>query len=481
MKAVYQLARVEAVRLVRHPVVMLAAVASVVLQVATGWAQMPEWEPLTLSAANASLLLAGGVLVVAYLAGSRNERHGSTDVAGSLPVDPPRQTVGLFGSAVAAALLGAVVVGVHLLTLVPHWPAGLLDYSVLLFAVAIPAGAALIGVALGRWLPGGAAGAAGLLTVATVALAATNYSGLADWRLRWLAPVVQTESWPAAGRLVGGWHLSYLVAGGIMAGAVAVLRHRRRPAPAITLAAATLVAVVSVIGQVRHDAELAGNAGSESLTGPHAYECEQPRDVRYCAPRGHRRWIPLWRAAVEPVVAALPAVARTRLPSVRPRPEQRNARPEPIGSAVYLLSGWGRHSNYAADSRARLATSYAATAAGIPAFDSPAGLSLDGECWGGGRARTVVALWLAAQALPDGAARLQAGRIDLWPVRYGAAEIDAATALLRRPREAVTAALQSRWAELTSATAGVEALTAAGLGPAPPPAPVGQELAACRG
>jgi hypothetical protein len=266
-----------------------------------------------------------------------------------------------------------------------------------------------------------------------------------------------------------GWHLTYLLALTVAAAGVAMLRHRRRLLPAIVVGLSLAVAVSACVVKIRAQRGVITEAQLAAFEAPSAYDCQRHGDVTYCAFHGYRGWIAHWRSAVEPVVTAVPASGRSGLPPVRQIDDPHSidpARPR----AVLVHTQWGRWGGWADRSAADLTVGYAAGAVGLPGRGQL-------SCWGGGQPRTVVALWLAAQALPDGAARLRARSIDLSPVAYGVAEAEAAAALLARPSADVTTALAPIWSRLPGPAAG-DVLAALGL-PALPPHPH-PELPPCR-
>jgi hypothetical protein len=92
--------------------------------------------------------------------------------------------------------------------------------------------------------------------------------------------------------------------------------------------------------------------------------------------------------------------------------------------------------------------------------------SIDGAadtCWAGDQARAVVALWLTAQALPDGERLLRAHQLGLHPNRYDQQTIDAAATLLAQPRQRMTDFLAAHWREVTDPASGIEALAPLGV------------------
>jgi hypothetical protein len=296
--------------------------------------------------------------------------------------------------------------------------------------------------------------------------------------LAWRLFPVELEWSPAPGfPRPAGWHFLYLLAVLVIVLAVAPLRHRRwRPGLAVTVVLAVVLAAVAVQrqGAERTPEGAAMLTATEPYLGPAAQSCERHGRVAYCPLAGYGRWVPLWRAAVEPVVAAVPAVAGD-LPAVR----------QGIGPVTDAVVGlrWARHGAWAQDSRVDLAEEYVRVLLDLPGLQfgaSPPGqhraawpsgtvvAAPSGECSGAGQLRTVVGLYLVAQAQPDGAWFLaDSGRLQLGALRPGAADRAAAAKLLAAPREQVVEVLAGNWSQARSAAPTGEVLAAFGISGGP--------------
>ena len=454
----------EARLLVRSPLLRGAALLSCALGIALEWLRMQDWTQFSSNAGEASMVLAAALFLAAHLAMGRDRRCGTSEGSSVLPAPVRRRVSSVLVVAPVAAVVAALVVAGQLLALWPDWPAGALAWPALLVAVAVPMLGGVCGAALGQWVPATAAGPLGLGAAAAMVLtlpvlgAGRNHLGLSVSPLLLQRVLAPGRTSPA------GWHLVYLLALAVLACAITLLRHRRLVSTvAGTLAVA--LAVVAVAAQVHAYPNARTVEVRTQSAAPIAYECEQHTGVEYCALPGYRRWIALWTQAVDPVVAALPAVARAGLPSIRQYSDANIPQQGVIGVSV----DWGRHSG-AAGSRARLATWYAQVVLGLPYSLEP-GYPLGPQgggfpgCWAGGQARTVAALWLAAQALPDGRQRLAGFRLGLYPSVYDQRDIDAALVLLDQPRERVGAALAAHWSEVDASGPGTGFLTELGIGP----------------
>ena len=333
-----------------------------------------------------------------------------------------------------AALAGALagVAALLALALAPAWPAGDFDPWLALTTVTVPMTGAALGVAVGRRLPATAAGPLTLFACAAV-LGALPVVGSGAGDLPWLLFPVVLEAPAVPGSTA--WHLGYLVAVLVAVTALIPLRHRL-VLPAVVLVLAVAAAGVAV--QRKQDERTAAGAVSSTVV---AQRCERHGRVSYCALPGYGRWVPLWRAAVEPVARAVPTAAG-ELPAVR----QGAGVPS---SAILTTTWWGRHSPWATTSRDRLTRRYVEVLLEMP----------EQNCSGAGQLRTVAALWLTAQADPSGDVLRDRDGGSIGPVRFGPAEVRAAARLYDAPRERVTAMLAANWAAIRS------------------PAPVGDVLA----
>jgi hypothetical protein len=451
------LALLEARLLLRNRMLWLGVVLAAALCTAWGWTGQPDWHAFTANAGMAALVLAGFLVVLGHRAGSRDHRYGSTETASALPTSPRQRTLALLALVPVGGLAGAAAFGTALLALLPAWPAGVFDPWLVLITVTVPMTGAALGVAVGRWLPATAAGPLALFAFAAV-LGALPVIGSAAGDLPWLLFPVLIEA-PGVSQPTA-WHLLYLVA--VLAAVVAVvaLRHRRR-LPAVVLVVALAVAGAAV----RQQSEQLTPAGPAAEAVAAAGDCERHGAVSYCALPGYGRWIPLWRAAVEPVVRVVPPAAG-ELPAVR----------QGTGPLSGVRTGptWGRHDPWATDSRRRLSQQYVRVLLGMPGPPADPEVAAERACSGAGQLRTVVALWLVAQADPAGEVP-RAGGAAFWPVEFGPAEAEAAARLRDAPRQRVTAMLAEHWSTVRSpapvgevlAPFGVTALGPAGDSPCP--------------
>ena len=264
------LSRVEAARLVRHPLVWLglAASAATVASVVPGWAR-PAIGLLSLD----FFPLAIGLCAAIHLAVSRNRRAGTDELARTLPTGSRTQTAGLLLAAAWLAVpLGALAVaatlaalgadrslhGTRILPGTPPglamtWTPGVLELVQPALVVLI---AAAVAVAAGRWWSHAAAAfLVPLLLFSPVGFNAHFVPLHLPAGLRWD---------PRAGEFLGHvtttqltWHLVFLGGYLTLATAGALAHHDRRPAVLAVCAAGLAGMVVGFVIKVPSFAWLA--------------------------------------------------------------------------------------------------------------------------------------------------------------------------------------------------------------------------------
>ncbi|GII54816.1 hypothetical protein Pth03_32050 [Planotetraspora thailandica] len=448
------LVRLETLRLLRNPILWVVAPASLTVGVARGAAWLPDMTTVTIDAVTISASAGAAVLIVAALAAGRDRRHGMPETLAALPGRAAVRTQAVVLSApVVGALIASLIICVRLVVAESSGhAAGRIDPFEALGGVALAALAATTGAALGRWIP--------TLIAAPAVVCAVAFGMLANSRGEyggWFLPVIPDHD-PSWGTRLTREHLLYLTAAAVLLAALALLRHGLRPVRAIAALTALAVAV---------PAGAAATAGAPALpwATPHfvprmpAQVCQAQEGVTYCVYPGYQPWIPVWAEAIRPVVAAVPERARNRIPPVRQI------------SGIYAPDDildqprtWLVWSTDPTRHRALLIGQMAAAVTGLG----------DG-CDNLGRARTVVALWLAGRAeplsdapdpgtwnapgggddLPRGWIHIEVGGGTSFGVpgqlggkRYGTAEVEYARRLLERPDAA--ARVKDHWDVLTS-------------------------------
>ncbi|MEU8173175.1 hypothetical protein AB0C14_09870 [Microbispora hainanensis] len=411
------LTRFEAVRLLRSPLVWGAAVLMVALRVWQTWSRAPAWPEVTIDTAYGCMLVGAGTLLAANLAVNRDRRHGMPETVGALPVRAPARTRALLVVAPAvAAATACAATAVHLLSLLPAHPAGRFDPWEALTGPVAAALCGVLGVAVGRWLPGPAAGPIVLFAVATpVELSRSGGSWAA------LLPVILRHDLPVEiNPRPSEAHLVYLLALIPLVAALGMARYGLRPRRALAALAGLAVAVPTGATATAATHDVVPQERLARWSAAEAQRCRDVEGVRYCAYPGYEAWIPLWARAVRPVIAAVPPAQRAGVPEIRQRlggvsdgqgreTMSKPAWPHPTGP--FFL--WGRHAT-AELSEAWLGGQVAARLAGLPepdwwraaitdpVYGATNVTSVTGVpgCAEWRRARTLVALWLGGQAGP---------------------------------------------------------------------------------
>ncbi|MEU4833212.1 hypothetical protein [Streptosporangium sp. NPDC023615] len=448
----------EARRLLRHPVPWAAAALALAVVAVRNAAWLPDLTMTAIDTVAGSSLVAAAMLVVAHLAASRDRRHGLPERLAAMPAREVARTRAVVLAAPAVGgLVATVMIFPYLLVVsASDTAAGRLDPYEAFGGVALAMLAASAGAALGRWTPWPVAPPVAIFLVAFALLGDPRgeYGG-------WFLPVVPAHdvSW---GDRPTGWHLVYLLAAAVFCAAVALLRHGPRPARTVVALAALLVAVPAGASATASapapgtasraapgPAGPAGPADQGGQGGQGGQVCERHDGVSYCAYPAYRPWIGAWARAVRPIVSAVPRRALERIPVIRQGPAHSSALDGPNTPRTWTV--WstdpGQHGTV-------LAGRVAAAVTGLDATGP------EGRCGGLGRARTVVALWLAGRAgplleapgpddwrgVPSGGpapawqlrVRMGDDGRELWfpgqlGVRYGAAEVGYARRLLGRP------------------------------------------------
>ncbi|MEZ0071379.1 hypothetical protein [Planotetraspora sp. GP83] len=478
----FSLALFEGALLLRSPLLWGAAVLTLGLRVYQTWTWAPDWSVLTIDDTYGALIIAAAGLMAADLATTRERRHSMPETLRALPVRAPARTSALLIAVpVVATTVSVLVLAVHLISLISANAAGRFDAWEALTGPVDVAVAALLGVALGRWLPGLVAAPVAVFAIG--ALTELSRTG-GSWAA--LLPVIVHHELPVD--LIprpSATHVVYLLALAILFAGLAMARHGLRPSRMV--AVATGLAFAASAGAVAMTS-LKDEVPRQTLNryaAPAGQRCRALDGVTYCAYPGYTPWIPLWGRAVRPVVAAIPPFARDRVPEIRQRigfeswshgtevmerPQWRHV----TGPSMH----WGGH-GAAAASDAWLGGQVAAEVTGLPldwfrvVTNDP---HLDGRtmyvaigspgCAALGQGRTLVALWLGGQAGP--VRQAATSWVEPEKSEEGAAErlYDYAERLVRRPdaRERIWA----HWDALMNPSTTVEqALPLLGLTPDP--------------
>ena len=238
-RIVSALARLEALRIVRHPAFLLALLGTVYTLVQERGADMQQYWMLN---GQAFVTLGVGTFLAAFLNASRVHRDRADELYAALPTCAGSRTGALLLSLAAAAAVAALMttvawllavgtdgrIAIELETLAPSfWEPAQVPLIVAAFGA--------LGVAFGRWTPQPA-----LAPLLTIAL----WVGPLAWSIPWVSmstvPYLGGSDW-----VVGppGWHLVFLTGVSLTASGLALLRDVRR-AEVAALAIGGVAAVV---------------------------------------------------------------------------------------------------------------------------------------------------------------------------------------------------------------------------------------------
>ena len=238
-RIVTSLARIEALRIVRHPAFLLALLGTLYTLVQERGADVQQ---LWMLNGQAFVTLGVGTFLAAFLNASRVHRDRAEELYAALPTGAGGRTGALLLSVLAAAGVAAVVAAVAWLLAVGSDGTIVIDLEALSPSLLEPAQVPLIvaafgtlGVAFGRWTPQPA-----LAPLLTIAL----WVGPLAWSIPWVSmstvPYLGGSDW-----VVGppGWHLVFLTGVSLTASGLALLRDVRR-VETVLIAAGGVLAIV---------------------------------------------------------------------------------------------------------------------------------------------------------------------------------------------------------------------------------------------
>jgi hypothetical protein len=499
--------RVEMDRLLRHPAFIVGVLVTPLMLLAAVETETTGFRAST-GLALGMVPLGWMTIIASNLIALRSRRSGTEELFVSLPTPYSVRTSGFLllvpGAFVVAGLL-LVAAGVTVSTFPDvvgldsfEGPFAPLEMAA---GALIVAGSVGVGVAVARWLPNVGWGIAAVF--ATVFLQArfldTNTwpwnSTQSDLRrfLGFLA--APTSAPPELEVRRPGWHLVYLVGLVVLISVVAVARHgwsRRFVGGGLAVAFAA-IAVAAVV-QTRPPSSGQVDAMVALLDPPSSEAgCVARGAAAYCAFSSSTSTedVDQWRARVDAVLAVLPVDPARRQLNVRQRPAavvgNTNCQPMHFLEALprEIVSRVTPERMWLADGDVHPATSrdnfncseddagslFVAVQTGAWAVDlPPAPHHDDVRCAADGQARSVLALWLGAQATPDGDALLRRtidegndGSHLTFPgwddrpvlgVTYAVGDALTALDILAKPRDQVIAAVRANWELLTAPSTG---------------------------
>ncbi len=443
-----------------------------------------QWWSMSIGLALGLVPLGWCLIALTNLATLRDRRHHVDTMTNTMPSTDAARTAGyLLGGLVGVPVSAALLVVFAVIKEMRADLIGSPDLLELAVGVLIVAGAAAVGVAVGRWLPWALFSVAAI--VVTLPLAGVLGVGRSSGRARFLGFVANPSSQlPGLDVRPRVLHLVWLLAWIGIVAIVALARHSR--GPRVWSGAALLVVVASAagLGQVMDIPEETAAEKADLLNHPDAHQaCETVDGVTYCAYHDTDENMGLWQDAVAGVLAHLPAsvdhdglVVSQRVPWVS---GQDNCSPAntldmidaTIGSRVSVSDAWPAdgavHPGLTDEQGPCGGTNYnglftsvqvGAWSVGLP----PAQWGQGETCGADGQSRSVIALWLGAAGGGNlrsyiGDATIGAGgRSDLsdwddqptWGVDWHPSDLDAALGMSELPPARVDAVLSAHWDEL---------------------------------
>lgn len=458
-RAVLALARVEARRLLLHPLVLAALVAYLTLVLWPGGEPedaYPVLQDIDRETQLGQLMLGLAAMIAANLAVLRSHRRGTDGSFGVLVVLPWQRTCAHALSVLPTVLVGSLVVAGQFTAQVLK-PGAVGHGSVFELAtgpllVLLPA---ILGVLLGRVVRSAFAAPLAVVAFLAISMVFVADSQSPAW-LRGMAPVLFDEgARPLPSDLLGrpaGWHALYLLALSVLAAAgAALVSGGRTRAVRVTAVAAFGAVVTAVVFQGMAPSDAVREARELATRDPVAVQdCQRRGATTYCAFPEFTPWIDEWARVTDRARSLAGDPDRTRELTVRQRvaalggpSDMSNLSPAGPGELTASTAwGGGRELEFAA-SVAR-------------------GLVVGHEQYGGAYcdARGVLMVWLAIRATRDGEALFERTgdnynspgviQAPVFALSLRGREYAVVQRLLAEPRPEVDRRVKASWTELSA-------------------------------
>lgn len=506
------LARAEVRRVLLHPAFIAGlAITPVILSAATLSNAELSWLDAAGGTALGLVPLGWLTIIAANLVTLRPQRNGTVELLAAAPTPRPVRTAALLTTAIGPGIVTVVIAAAWMGYLDSRFDLrGSPSWSEAGAGVLIVAGAAVVGVAVARWLPNPVFG---IGAVIAVILIQARFIDVSTWPwnrnqgdlLRFLGFLGEPTSIGAEFLEVrpAGWHLVYLAGWTVVMGGVALAHDGVHRLVWACLGLGALTATGSGIAQVQSLTDDALDRMVDALVDPESHQvCEVEGDVTYCAYPEFRDDIVDWQGTVRSTLAVLPPTVGTL--EVRQRAATvigasdcsplrfTDALMPAVAARVSPAEIWPHDGMVhpplrvegfpCSDQDTRgffLAVQTAAWATGLP----PAPHHDDVRCTAPGQARSAVALWAATVSTPGGAdtlvALLEQGVDDgsglirftgwdsppMWGVDYAVSDARAALALADLEPADLSDLIDGRWGDITAGSLSTSDLTdAAGVG-----------------
>ncbi|MEO8693408.1 MAG: hypothetical protein ABI658_07810 [Acidimicrobiales bacterium] len=428
--------------------------------------------------------LGWAIMVATNLAALRDRRHRVSELADTLPVSPAARTAGFLLGGLALVPVVAVLLAGALIVISNHDRlSGSPAIDEMAIGLLIVGGAAIVGVAVARWLP------RSMFVVPTIAITialADSLDKSATSRVRFLG--FRTPSspslLPALDDRPALWHLVWLAAWCAVMAAVALARDGVGRRLGVAFVALAVLVVVSGVAQTATASAGEATARADVLNRPADHQqCEKIGAVDYCAYVHYEDRIDDWQHVISTVLDHVPVAVAGQLSEVRQRAEPvvgnalcgpseyLSVLEGPVRKNVSVEQAWSAdgqiHPGLSDESlpcnHAGLNLLWTAVQAGSWAVGLPPTRSYSAPpCVADGQARAVIALWLGnvasgkLQRLADVADTSDTGALAYidwdppppWGVEFTRADTAAALALAAVATDNIDRVLADHWDEL---------------------------------
>ncbi|MFF4016737.1 ABC transporter permease [Streptomyces sp. NPDC001843] len=493
-RGVPALARVESVRLLRHPAMLGGLGACLLLwghALVTGDAanRYPVLQDSSRQVQLPLLLIAAGTLLAANLGALRSRRHGVEPVYAVTGLGIRARTLAHLLAVLPAVVLSALLVCARLGYLAAKPGAvGTIQWAEVATGPAVVLLAGVLGVltAASSTSPAAASLVVAVLAVFTFVAAVQN---TADWR--WLAVIAGEDEFaqPLPSALIGrpaGRHLLWLTGLSTVFACAALLRGRtdevpegpRRGTGALWMctAAATVLAVLSGVLQTRALPDSVVRARAAATDRPaRQQKCEKQGNVTYCAFPEFTGRVKQWNGVVRGILARTPDGIATAPYAVRQRILRAGAEAQdggPLPSAAWEaddrragtpaavpVGTWWSAGSAGQDAESDAVAEFSAMFSyRVVSGSVPKAPRVNTVCG----SRAVLTLWLAAQASGETAAALRdlearsTSGLTLLVLNSATGlgfehrETRFAQDLLAQPADRIGARVKASWQELTA-------------------------------
>jgi hypothetical protein len=303
MRVELSLARFHGLRLLRHPIIPLGVIGSVVVF----WLATRETAPVLdrdgIVLAGSCLLLAALALIVADFAVRRDRREEVHEMLAALPTSADRRALGhaLGGWSLMVASLLVVVAGVGWMYL--NRPVGSIPWWELAGAPAVVLLGFTAGIAVGRWLPTPLAApvvVVGLAAWFMVPILFASTSSPSPY-FPWFANDAQV---PQAFPRMAAVHAAYVMGLTVVLIGVAARRWK-------LLAGAGMIVVISAAALSSIPVGSQRDGLVDDWLASQAYVCQDRNEIEYCVVSGYEPWIDRWAEVADGVAVVAPIAGTT--------------------------------------------------------------------------------------------------------------------------------------------------------------------------